>query len=69
MRKDVLDQVVELLVEEIDDTVEDLDNLETQAVVLSRQIARALLQRKIAGKKRATQAAARPALAARKPVS
>jgi len=69
MREEVLEQVAALLAGGLEGESDDLDSLESQVTQALRQAGQRALQRKLEGKKRATQAAASPAHAAEKPAS
>jgi len=57
MKQEVLEQISVLLAGELDDSEDDLDNLEGQVIQAIRQIGQQALQVKLEAKKRATQAA------------
>lgn len=69
MRREVLEQVAELLAGELSGEADDLDSLEGQVVEGLRQVGQRALQVKLEGKKGATPAAAWPVRAAEKPGS
>jgi len=69
VREDVLREVAELLAGELEGTQEDLDSLETRVIQILRQVGQRTLQRKLADKKRGTQAAASSVPAAGRPGS
>ena len=69
MKQEVLEQISVLLAGELDDAKGDLDDLEGQVVQAIRKIGQKALQRKLEGKKRATQPAESPASADKTPAS
>ena len=69
MREEVLRQVAELVAGELDGASDDLDSLEAQVLQTMRRVGRATLQRKLGGKKRATEAAGSSAHAAQERAS
>jgi hypothetical protein len=67
MREELIQQVAALLAGGLEDEADDLDSLENQLIPALREVGRRALQQKLAGKKRATRAAASPADAGEKP--
>lgn len=67
MREELMQQVAALLADGLEGEADDLDSLENQLIPALREVGRRALQQKLAGKKRATRAAASPVSVAKKP--
>jgi hypothetical protein len=69
MTEELLHQVAELLADGLEGEGDDLDSMENALIPMLREVGRRALQRRLEGKKRATQAAASSVHAAKTPGS